>query len=497
MSQPSSFLWHDYETTGVDPRRDRPTQFAAIRTDADLNEIGTPLDLLCVLPDDVLPSPTAAVLTGLSPRKCQAEGLNEADFCARIHAEMMRPGTCAVGYNTLRFDDEVSRNMFYRNLRDPYEREWSNGNSRWDIIDMVRTCHAFRPEGIAWPVGEDGAVSFKLEDIARANGLVVDHAHDALSDVRTTIAVAKLVKSAQPKLFEHMLGMRDKKPMLELLQDPRRRVLAHVATAYGKEHRCVGLVVPIGPHPTNKNGVVVVDLSVDPDGWIDLDAEEIAARIAWKPFEPGQDREKVFMRVIQANKCPALFSSSIVKDAPEHFPFLDLEQVGKNYARICADETLLARIQVAIAINEEKREQTQDPELAIYNGFLGGKDKGLLREILSLPPGQLAGRHFSFADQRLDPLVFRYRARNFPETLGPEEMEDWHAFCARRLTHRSELGPRTIEEFRSELTDLVARKVLEPDSQMHRDLSDWADQKEAWLADLPVSSPRPSRSIGV
>ena len=428
MSRPGSFLWHDYETTGVDTRRDRPTQFAAIRTDADLNEIGEPVDILCSLPDDVMPSATAALLTGIMPQRCQEHGLKEAEFAARIHAEMMKPGTCAVGFNTVKFDDEVSRNLFYRNLRDPYEREWANGNSRWDIIDMLRTCHAFRPEGIEWPVGEDESVSFRLEDIARANGLTVDRAHDALSDVRTTIEVARMVKNAQPRLFDHMLALRDKKPVLELLQDPRRRVLAHVATAYGKHHRCVGLVVPLGAHPTNKNGVIVADLSVDPEQWIDLDPEQIADRIAWKPFQPGEERERSFVRVIQANKCPAVFSSSIVKDAGDRFSFFDFDQVGKNWSRICADDTLLARVQVAIGINEERRENTSDPELGIYGGFLNPKDKGLLREALSLPPEQLASRRFAFADQRLGHLLFRYRARNWPETLGPEEREDWNAF---------------------------------------------------------------------
>ena len=201
------------------------------------------------------------------------------------------------------------------------------------------------------------------------------------------------------------------------------------------------------------------------------------------------------MRVIQANKCPAVFSSSIVKEAGDRFSFLDLEKVEKNWARVCADETLLARVQVAIGINEEKREPTQDPELGIYNGFLGSKDKGVLREVLSLQPEQLAGRRFSFADQRLEQLLFRYRARNWPETLGAEEVEDWQAFCARRLTQRNELGHRTIEDFRAELSTLVEQGKLNADSEAYRALSEWADQKQAWVDGLTPASPRLSRSM--
>lgn len=491
MTSPRSFLWHDYETTGVDARKDRPTQFAAIRTDADLNEIGEPVDIVCKISDDIMPGAAAALITGIMPQRCDTEGLTEADFAARIHNEMMKPGTCAVGFNTLKFDDEFTRNMFYRNLRDPYEREWANGNSRWDIIDMVRTCHAFRPEGIVWPEGEDGSISFRLEDMARANGLAVDRAHDALSDVRTTIALAKLIRQAQPKLFDHMLGLRDKKPVLALLQDPKRKVLAHVATCYGKENRCVGLVVPLGPHPTNKNAVIVADLSVDPEDWLSLDPEEIADRIAWKPLQDGP-RDRALVRTIQANKCPALFSSAIVRDNPERFPFFDFAKIQSNWTRICQDEMLLARVQLAIQINDEKREQAQDPELGIYSGFIGNQDKSLLREAIRSQPEQLASRRFNFADPRLATLLFRYRARNWPETLGPEEMQAWQGFCRDRLTVEGELGPRTIEHFRKEIQDLVDRGMTSEGSAEHVALTQWADKKQVWVEALQPACPRTS-----
>jgi exodeoxyribonuclease-1 len=496
MPTPHSFLWHDYETTGLDSRKERPTQFAAIRTDANLNEIGEPINLICKLPDDIVPSATASLLTGILPQKCQEEGISEAEFARKIHAEMIKPGTCVLGFNTLRFDDEFTRNLMYRNLRDPYEREWANGNTRWDIIDMVRTCHAFRPDGINWPSAEDGSTSFKLDDIARANNLSVERAHDALSDVRTTIAVAKLIRQAQPKLFDHMLALREKQPVLALLQDPARKPLAHVASAYGKENRCVGLVVPIGPHPTNKNSFIVADLSVDPAEWLGLDAGEIAEKIQWKPFEEGQPRQKQFIRVIQANKCPALFSASIVRDGGDRFSFFDLGKIQENHQTILADTTLLHRAQTAILINEEKRVPALDPELGIYSGFIGNQDKAKLKEVLTLSPEMLAGRRCGFSDSRLDTLLFRYRARNWPETLGPEERAEWDEFCVQRLTSETELGPRTINEFRAEIDRLVENGQATADSQDIVKLRDFADQKQAWVdaftaPTLRSSSPSP------
>lgn len=490
MPQPHTFLWHDYETTGLDSRKERPTQFAAIRTDIHLNEIGEPINLICKLPDDIMPSPSACLVTGVLPQRCMEEGVIEAEFARRIYAEMIKPGTCAVGFNTLKFDDEFTRNLMYRNLRDPYEREWAGGNSRWDIIDMLRTCHAFRPEGIVWPTAEDGSISFKLEDVARANHLSVERAHDALSDVRTTIALARLIKQVQPKLFDHMLSLREKQPVLSLLQDPSRKVLAHVASAYGKEHHCVGMVVPIGPHPTNKNSYIVADLSVDPSEWEGLDAEQIAEKIKWQPPEEGKPRSRPFIRCIQANKCPALFSAAIVREQAERFSFFDLPLMQARHKKILEDGTFLHRAQTALLINEENRLPSLDPELGIYSGFLANQDKAKLKEVMLAPPESLAGRRFAFSDNRLETLVFRYRARNWPETLGPEELADWQKFCIERLTRPGELGPRTIEEFRKEIDDLIEKGRAAVDSEVVGNLRAFADQKQSWVESL---NPAPLR----
>ena len=187
-----TFLWHDYETFGAVPRRDRPSQFAAIRTDAALNEIGEPLMIYCKPAPDYLPSPEATLITGITPQLCLERGLPEHEFAAQVERAFSQPGTIGVGYNTIRFDDEVTRFLFWRNLIDPYAREWQNECGRWDLLDVVRLTYALRPDGIQWPKKEDGSASFKLEDLAKANGLLHESAHDALSDVRATIAPAAL-----------------------------------------------------------------------------------------------------------------------------------------------------------------------------------------------------------------------------------------------------------------------------------------------------------------
>ncbi|HCS27478.1 MAG TPA: exodeoxyribonuclease I, partial [Spongiibacteraceae bacterium] len=224
--------WHDYETWGADPSRDRASQFAGVRTDADLNIVGEPLVIYNRPTPDMVPQPEACLVTGITPQEALEKGLPERDFIRAIHAELSQPGTCGVGYNSIRFDDEVTRYTLYRNFFDVYAREWQNGNSRWDLIDVVRLCCALRPEGIEWPVGENGAVSFKLELLTAANGLSHEAAHDALSDVHATIDLARLIKREKPKLFDYALGLRKKQHVAQLLDMNRQKPVLHISSRY-------------------------------------------------------------------------------------------------------------------------------------------------------------------------------------------------------------------------------------------------------------------------
>ncbi|MCI5125539.1 MAG: exodeoxyribonuclease I, partial [Candidatus Electrothrix sp. AR5] len=274
-----TLLWHDYETWGVDPRRDRPAQFAALRTDSELEEVGEPIMLYSRPTDDFLPHPEAAMLTGISPQEAATKGLNEASFFGRINTAFSEPGTCGVGYNSIRFDDEVTRFGFYRNFIDPYAREWKNGNSRWDIIDLVRLAYALRPEDINWPQKKDGRVSFRLEDLTAANGIEHDGAHDALSDVRATIALARLIKGLKPRLYDYYFKLRSKHEAARILDLSEHGVVLHVSGMYSAEQGCIAPVVPLLQHPCNKNQIIVYDLRRDPQKFLHMTVEEMEGNL--------------------------------------------------------------------------------------------------------------------------------------------------------------------------------------------------------------------------
>ena len=257
------FLFHDYETFGTSPSLDRPSQFAAIRTDEDLNVVGEPEVFYCRLADDYLPQPQAVMVTGITPQEANAKGDNEAAFARRVHDLFTVPKTCIVGYNNVRFDDEVTRNIFYRNFYDPYAWSWQHDNSRWDLLDVMRACYALRPEGINWPENDEGLPSFRLEHLTVANGIEHSNAHDAMADVYATIAMAKLVKTQQPRLFDYLYAHRNKRKLATLIDVPQIKPLVHVSGMFGAARGNTSLVAPLAWHPDNRNAVIMVDLAGD------------------------------------------------------------------------------------------------------------------------------------------------------------------------------------------------------------------------------------------
>ena len=239
--------------------------------------------IYCKPAPDYLPSPEACLITGITPQLCLQRGIAEHEFAAQIERAFARPGTVGVGYNSIRFDDEVTRFLFWRNLIDPYGREWQNDCGRWDLLDVVRLTWALRPEGIVWPKKEDGKPSFKLGDLARANGLLHEAAHDALSDVRATIALARLIRDKQPKLFEFAFGLHKKDRVARELGLPATRELAkpflHVSGMFPAERGCLAVMWPLATHPTNKNELIAWDLAYDPSELRDLDVETLRLRL--------------------------------------------------------------------------------------------------------------------------------------------------------------------------------------------------------------------------
>lgn len=418
----ASILWHDYETFGTNPALDRPSQFAAIRTNLELEQVGEPVMVYCSAPDDVLPNIDACLITGITPEDTREKGLTEPEFIDRILSEFMQPQTCGAGYNSIRFDDEVTRHCLYRNFHDPYAREWQNGNSRWDIIDMVRTTYALRPDGIEWPLDDAGVPSFRLEKLTAANGLAHEAAHDALSDVEATINLAKLIKQKQPKLYDYCWRLRDKHLAGQMIDLRSHKPLVHVSSKIPAERGCTTIVMPVCVHPTNQNGIVCIDLSVDPGVWIDLSTEEIRARLYARTSELPEGVERVPLKTVHLNRSPILCPLAMLDSRSAARLKIDVSRCEDHWRSLLAYDDLERKL---VDVLNEPYEKPQDAEASLYSGFIGKPDRTVCDRVLRATEEQLSRENFVFDDDRLNELFIRYKARHYPAALNTSERAIW------------------------------------------------------------------------
>lgn len=452
----ASIFWYDLETFGIDPKYFRIAQFAGIRTDFELNIIDDPLVMYCQPSNDFLPDPYSCLVTGITPQIALEQGIKEPEFIAKINKAFSKPGTCVAGYNNIRFDDEFIRYTLYRNFFDPYAREWMHGNSRWDILDMVRLTKALRPQGIHWPQREDGMPSFKLEDLTVANSIEHTSAHDALSDIYATIAVAKLIKTRQPKLYDFVFQHRDKQSLLSLLNKQSHKPLVHVSGMYPANKGCTALVLPLAAHPINKNAIIVTDLSADPAPLIESSVADIQQRVFTAQDQLPEGVDRIPLKVIHLNKCPIIVPLNTLDEQTAERLGIDIAQCLRHADMLRAAAGLGEK--VSPVFSRGSATFNDDPDFSLYGGFFDDSDKQKMAVIRSTPADQLHALDPVFQDGRLPEMLFRYRARNYSETLNEEETHMWQEFRKQRLTDST--MPMNTQRFEETLIQLEGSPEL-------------------------------------
>jgi exodeoxyribonuclease-1 len=462
----NSLYWYDYETFGLDPSRDGISQFAGIRTNERLEVIGEPLTIYCYPPIDRLPSPEACLVTGITPQIALEKGIPEKEFIQKVLQELSFPNTCGVGYNSIGFDDEFTRYTLYRNFYDPYSREWENGNSRWDILNLLRLSRALRPDGIEWPVKNDGSPCFKLTSLTQANGIDHESAHDALSDVLATINVAKLVMTNQPKLYDYVYQLRFKDKVMELIDVRQRKPFLHVSGKLPKENYYTTLMLSLARHPTNKNSIICFNLMGDLEPLLELSVKEIYQRL----FFRKSDQEKLSVLTIEVNKCPVVATAKLIDSLVAKRLGISLEQCESNL-QLLLKNNLASKLQAVYAMRVF--ENSDDPERSLYQGFIDNSDKKLLPIAREASPQELTASSILFRDKRYQELIFLYRAKNYPDSLSLQEQTVWKNMRLKRLTDIVG-GQLSLESYFSRIDELLsAEKLSEQDCNILLSLKDW------------------------
>ena len=449
---PKTFFFYDLETSGLNARSDRIMQFAGIRTDLDLKPVDEPVNMLVRLNDDTLPSPEALMVTGITPQQTISDGYCEAEFCKIITNDIFTPDTIAIGYNNIRFDDEFMRHLFWRNFYDPYEWSWKDGRSRWDMLDVVRMTRALRPDGIKWPVDDNGKATNRLELITKIND--VDHykAHDALSDVMATIAVTKLIRDNQPQLFDYLFKMRDKNEVKKLVNLDYKQPFVYVSGRFDAEFDKATVAFPL---TAGKNGnVVIYDLRYDPTPYLQMSQKDLAKKLyaTWEERQ-ADDFLKLPVKELQYNHAPAVAPITVLSanDGWKKIALTEAE-IMKNKDILLSEPALAENVRT-IFENQPEYKKSPDPELQLYDGFVPDIDKMRIEKVRSAGESELADFHPEFTDERLSPLLLHYKARNYPKSLSEPESIEWEKWRTAKINSALPSFMKSMQKLAASTTD--------------------------------------------
>lgn len=475
-----SFYFYDTETSGTRASSDRIMQFAGIRTTLDLEQIGEPDDILIKLTPDVLPEPDAILVHGVTPQQTLQEGISETEFCKYFQESIALPDTIFVGFNSVRFDDEFVRYTMYRNFYEPYEWQWKNGRSRWDLLDALRMMRALRPEGINWPFDEKGGPTVRLEKMTHENGLMHENAHTALADVQATIDLARLMNKAQPKLFAYILGLRGKKDVQKVVESGD--IFVYTSGKYSGDFLKTTVVATLLKHP-KRDAAIVYDLRVDPTDIFDLSVQELAER--WRA-KWGSDTPKLPIKTLQYNRCPAIAPITVLNSESSERIKIDMHQVKKHAELLAKNPAFIEKIAKALGIMEDKQSQlaleTEAPvDAQLYASFWSEKDKHQLHLVHQHPPATLAELLPKISNNRLHKLLPLYKARNYPDLLTPEERDAYEV-------HRQEVlfgggSESRYAHFLKRLRELSLSRQTTNDQYLLTELHLYAESILPYMAD--------------
>lgn len=453
----NSFFFYDLETSGINPRSDRIMQFAGQRTDEQLKPIGKPYNFLIKLSGDVLPDPGAILITGITPQMTLTDGITEAEFFKIFMNDIAVAGTTFVGFNNIRFDDEFMRYGLYRNFYDPYQWQWKDGCSRWDILDIVRLTRALRPGDIKWPFASDGKPTNRLELLTSLNNIDHNSAHDALSDVNATIAVAKMIRDEQPKLFDYLYGLRSKRDVERFVgANPK---FVYVSGRYSNDNQKMTVVAPLGSDSKNQ-GAYVYDLRVNPDKYLKMSPEQLAKE--WQPEDRSQ-AEYFPIKVMAFNKCPSIAPMGVLASDDQKRLKIDMGEINDNLAKLVSAEGFYQSVVKAQEITNRKYQTEMitdefNVDSTLYNSFIGDADRRVSEEITKSSPDNLVGYEYKLGDPRLKILLPLYKARNYYKDLSPDELANWEKYCSIKLKN-------TLSKFSEQFNYASNRQGLSSNDQ--------------------------------
>lgn len=437
-----SFIFYDTETTGTHTAFDQILQFAAIYTDEELNEIER-FEIRCRLLPNIVPSPGAMRVTRLKVSQLTDTTLpSHYEMMCSIRQKLLEwsPSTF-LGYNTIKFDENLLRQAFYQTLHPLYLTN-TLGNSRTDIMRIAQAASVYAPGALVIPNNADGKPNYKLDRLAPANGFEHEDAHEALSDVEATLHIAKLILKRSPDVWSAFMRFSTKAAVADYASNEQAFCLTEFY--YGDAYSW--LVAPLGASAMNSSEFYVYNLGVDPNSLSSLKNTELIARLNTLP-KP--------VRTIRTNAAPMIFS---LDDAPHSASgkSLSQEELDRRVSILEADLALKKRLITVFEQTKQEWPASPHVEEQIYNGFYQRDDEELREAFHTVDWTKRKELVERFEDQRLKKLGSQLIYAEQPEVLDPTLRLKHDREIAKKIAYANpELPWLTLPEALEEIEVLI------------------------------------------
>ncbi len=291
-------------------------------------------------------------------------------------------------------------------------------------MSVLRACYTFRHDGINWPINNKGLPSFKLEDITAANTIEHTNSHNAMSDVFSTIKIAKLIKQTQPKLFNFFFQLRKKNKINKLININIMKPLVYVSNIFGSIRSNTSLISPLAWHPRNKNVIIVCDLAEDISPLLKLDIDTLTKHLFSLKSELVY-KLTIPIKLIHINKCPILAPINTLRSEDVQHISLDLNICQNNLSLLRQHSEIKDKVIQIFNKPYQFISEKTDVDDKLYSSFFSKKDFLTMAIIRQTLPENLHTLNLKFDDPRMNQLFFRYRARNYSSILTEKENRIW------------------------------------------------------------------------
>jgi len=440
------FAFHDYETLNIDNKTTqgaaKPIEYAGIITDIDLNEVPDGRHHKIIKPPiDVIGNPNAFLVHGVDPEMAEKVGVSEFEFAEWIGQLYGKDGTVIAGYNSIKFDSEVTRHTRFRNLLPSYTPEFENGNFQLDVMKVVMMAYSMSPGVLNFPKKDDGNDSLRLEDLTAANGIDHKDAHSALSDVEATINLAKLIKERNPQLWHYALWLTNKRNVEPLLD--KNEMLFYTDTTIGQKTRYTSVMHPLVVDSKIGSKYICIDLnSEDLDIVFDESPEKLNEYIFTSKQEQGSNYRATPFLNLTTNKAPIVIPASerAIKNMSDDMGF-DLERIQKNFSRIKkGGEEIKQKAQQTMASEGMEPPKSSAHRLYFLPGFP------------STPTNKLLGRQHAKDDNGVTTLrnaniANLAKKTDFPEIFYDLALQAKYRTWPRELMRDPDVSPAEFVDF--------------------------------------------------